>query len=42
MKEKIENSVEYTIQKQWTRIVSVARKILQTKLQVSEELNKID
>ena len=39
---KTETSVEYIICKQWKPIVSVARKILQTKIQVLEKLNKID
>ena len=45
MKEKIkipEISVQYTMEKQWKRIVLVVRKILQTKILVSEELKKID
>ena len=45
MKEEIknpENVVEYTLEKRWKRIVSVVRKILRTKIQVSEEVNKID
>ena len=52
-----ENDLEYTIQKQWERIVAienqiwkmggrrivpVIRKILQIKILLSEELNKID
>ena len=45
MKEEIkipETSVEYTIQKQWEGILLVVKNILQTKIQVSEKLNKID
>ena len=48
MKEEIknpENAVEYTIQKQWKRIVSVVGKILLAKIHVSKELTielKID
>ena len=45
MKEEIKNpktSVEYTIQKQWKPVVSVVRKMLKTKIQVLEKLNKID
>ena len=34
--------VEYTIYKQWKPIVSVVRKIMMTKIQVLEKLNKID
>ena len=44
MKEEIknpENAVEYTMQKRWKRILSVARKILQIKILVLEELDKI-
>ena len=44
MKEAIknpENTVEYTIQKQRKRIASVVRKIIRTKIQVSEEISKI-
>ena len=45
MKEEIKNpeiSVEYIIQKQWKRIASVVKNILQMKIQVSEKLSKID
>ena len=45
MKKEIKNpkiSVEYIIQKQWKRIASVAKNILQTKIQVLEKLNQID
>ena len=45
MKEKIkypENVVGYTIWEKWKYVVSVVRKILQTKILVAEELNKID
>ena len=35
-------SLKYTIQKQQKPIVSVVRKMLQTKILVLEELNKID
>ena len=45
MKEEIQNSknvVEYTIKKQWKRLVSLLRKILGTKFLVSEELNEIN
>ena len=46
MKEEIkknpETSMEYIIWKQWKPIVSVVRKILQTKIQVLEKLNKTD
>ena len=45
MKEEIKNSqnaVEHIIWKQWKSIVSVVRKILGTKIQVSEKLNKLD
>ena len=44
MKEEIKNpknAVEYIIRKHWKRIVSVLRKILRTKILVSQELNKI-
>ena len=44
MKEEIKNSqnvVEYTMQKRCKRIVSLVRKILGTKIQVSEK-DKID
>ena len=37
-----ENFVAYIIQKQWTNILSVARKILRTKIPVLEKLNKLD
>ena len=37
-----ENFVTYIIQKQWTNILSVARKILRTKIPVLEKLNKLD
>ena len=37
-----ENFVVYIIQKQWTNILSVARKILRTKIPVLEKLNKLD
>ena len=37
-----ENFVAYVIQKQWTNILSVARKILRTKIPVLEKLNKLD
>ena len=42
MKEEIKNpevSVEYIIQKQWKRIASVVKNILQMKIQVSEKLS---
>ena len=45
MKEEIktpQNGMEYIIKKRWKRIMSVVRKILRTKIQVSEKLNKID
>ena len=45
MKKEIKNpkiSVEYIIQKQWKRFASVAKNILQTKIQVLEKLNQID
>ena len=45
MKEEIKNpeiSVEYIIQKQWKRIASVVKNILQMKIQVSEKLSKMD
>ena len=45
IKEKIKNpetSVECFILKQWKPIVSVARKIVQTTIQVFQKLNKID
>ena len=32
----LKNSLGYPIQKQWKQIVSVVRKILETKIQVSE------
>ena len=37
-----ENFVAYIIQKQWTNILSVARKILRTKIPALEKLNKLD
>ena len=45
IKEEIKNpeaSVEDNIYKQWKPIVSVVRKILQTKIQLLEKLNIID
>ena len=44
MKEEIKNSknaVEYTTGKQWQPIVSIIRKILRKKIQMSEKLKKI-
>ena len=38
----LQNSMEYIIQIQWKRVVSVIRKILRAKIQVSEEQNKTD
>ena len=37
-----ENALECTILKQWKHIVSAVRKILWTKILLSQELNKID
>ena len=45
IKEEIENpetSVEYIIQKQWKRIVSVVKNILQMKIQVLGKLTRVD
>ena len=45
MKEEIKNaetSVKYIISKQWKRIASIVKKILQTKIKVFKKLNKID
>ena len=45
MKEEIksyENIVKCTTQKQWESIVLIVRKILQAKVLVTEELNKLD
>ena len=38
----LKNAVEYTIRKHLKRIVSVVRKILRTKILVSEELDRKD
>ena len=38
----MQNTVKYIIQKRWERIMSVVRKILRTKIQVSEKLNEIE
>ena len=45
MKEEIknlENTVEFTIEKRWKRLVSAVKKILLMKILVLEKLNKIN